>query len=613
MSQVINTNVMSLNAQRNLSQSGGRLATALQRLSSGLRINSAKDDAAGLAIANRMTAQINGLNQAARNANDGISLAQTAEGDLGAVTRSLQRIRELAVQSANATNSPTDRAALQAEVSQLIAEMDRTASASAFNGVQLLDGSFTAQQFQVGPNAGQTIIVDNIASSRAAALGQRDTAAYTGNTNAVTGADLAAGDLTVNGVGVVASGDAAAIAEAIGSISNDLEATATNAQTNVAWTDVVGTAGVTAVASSQALGALTVSGTTDADATNTFTLSFDNSGDGGSDTLDITITNTANDGTGVIGDLAAAFVTAGFVDVGGTGTVNGYSLDLGGQASITDALTNDTLTVQRADGIEFAISEDSTGMSNAPAFANGSATTTNGTQAVAGVAPNYTLSVNGVDLDFTAVAADGTISEADLVSVIDAQTTGITISGNGDGTFDISTDDGSNIVLVQAGTDAAAEGLAGGAGTTTLRGVVTSITSYNAALEIGGNDTAAAGLGGAPASTALSGTLAGTTIAATDVSTVDGANAAIISVDAALDTINSSRAQLGAIQSRFESVVSALQTTSENLSAARSRIQDADFAAETAALTKDQILQQAGISILSQANAQPQLVLSLLQ
>lgn len=165
MAQVINTNIASLNAQRNLNRSQGMLATSLQRLSSGLRINSAKDDAAGLAISERFTAQIRGLNQAARNANDGISLSQTAEGALGEVTNNLQRIRELAVQSANATNSASDRQAMQKEVSQLIAEIDRVATTANFNGVQLLDGSFTSQKFQVGANVGETIIVDSVVNA----------------------------------------------------------------------------------------------------------------------------------------------------------------------------------------------------------------------------------------------------------------------------------------------------------------------------------------------------------------------------------------------------------------------------------------------------------------
>ena len=183
MPQVINTNIASLNAQRNLNTSQGMLNTSLQRLSSGLRINSAKDDAAGLAISERFTAQIRGLNQAARNANDGISLAQTGEGALAEVTNNLQRIRELAVQSANATNSASDRAALQQEVDQLVAEIDRVATQTNFTGVNLLDGSFSSQVFQVGANVGETIEVSGLASARASSLGQyagfsrRDTSA----------------------------------------------------------------------------------------------------------------------------------------------------------------------------------------------------------------------------------------------------------------------------------------------------------------------------------------------------------------------------------------------------------------------------------------------------
>ena len=161
MAQVINTNIASLNAQRNLNSSQSALHTSLQRLSSGLRINSAKDDAAGLAISERMTTQIRGLNQAARNANDGISLAQTAEGALSEVTNNLQRIRELAVQSANATNSASDRSALDAEVQTLIAEIDRVAADTTFNGVALLNTAATLS-FQVGANSGETVDVDTV-------------------------------------------------------------------------------------------------------------------------------------------------------------------------------------------------------------------------------------------------------------------------------------------------------------------------------------------------------------------------------------------------------------------------------------------------------------------
>ena len=211
MPQVINTNVASLNAQRSLNMSQSALATSLQRLSSGLRINSAKDDSAGLAISERMSAQITGMNQAVRNANDGISLAQTSEGDLAQITHNLQRIRELAVQSSNATNSASDRAAMQTEVTQLVAEIDRVATNSSFNSVKLLDGTFTAQTFQVGANstANDRITVASITSARSSALGVGSGSSYsTTAAGAAVGATaLVAGGLSINGylVGAAAS------------------------------------------------------------------------------------------------------------------------------------------------------------------------------------------------------------------------------------------------------------------------------------------------------------------------------------------------------------------------------------------------------------------------
>jgi len=225
MPMVINTNVMSLNAQRNLTTSQSQLSTALQRLSSGLRINSAKDDAAGLAISERFTTQIRGLNQAVRNANDGISLAQTGEGALAEITNNLQRIRELAVQSSNATNTNSDRAALQAEVTQLLNEIDRVANQTSFNGVKLLDGSFTGAVFQVGANAGETITVTSVADANVAALGsvsQLTGAALSVAASSLTGfaTAIAAGGVTINGVDIGAIGGASSSAERAGQLVN---------------------------------------------------------------------------------------------------------------------------------------------------------------------------------------------------------------------------------------------------------------------------------------------------------------------------------------------------------------------------------------------------------
>ena len=384
MAQSINTNVASLNAQRNLNRSQGLLNQSLERLSTGLRINSAKDDAAGLAISERFTTQIRGLNQAVRNASDGISLSQTAESALGELTNNLQRIRELAVQSVNATNSASDRAALNAEVIERIAEVDRIAKQTNFNGVKVLDGSFGTATFQVGANVGETISVSLTTDVTSSAIG-------TVNTNATNGTFLM----------------------------------------------------------------------TDVDPLNFVTLEF---GDG-----------TTADEYGTV-DIAA-------------GSSVQEAADQINQANITGI----SAFVNAADELQV----------------------------------------------LTDVAGDVTFTET-----------------------------------VAAGTN-----------TVGLTGITTA------------DETAAAA----------------TTLEGLGVDTVANANFAIARIDSALTDVNGLRGNLGAIQNRFESTIVNLQTVSENLAASRGRIQDADFAAETAALTKAQILQQAGVAVLSQANAQPQLALSLLQ
>jgi len=379
MAQTINTNVASLNAQRNLNRSQGLLNQSLERLSTGLRINSAKDDAAGLAISERFTTQIRGLNQAVRNASDGISLAQTTESALGELTNNLQRIRELAVQSVNATNSASDRAALDAEVQERIAEVDRIAKQTNFNGVKVLDGSFGTATFQVGANVGETISVSLTTNVTAAALG------------------------TIN-------------------------------------------------------------------------------------------TNTE-----------VAYVMAG--------------------ANAID--------------VEFGTAADA-------------------------------------DFYGTATVAAGSTAQEAADSINSANVAGIAAFVNDSGNLQVVNSNGANVVIDEAGA----------AGSDTL------------------------GLEGTTGDEAVSAT---TTLAGVAVDTVGDANFAIARIDSALTAVNGLRGNLGAIQNRFESTIVNLQTVSENLAASRGRIQDADFAAETAALTKAQILQQAGVAVLSQANAQPQLALSLLQ
>lgn len=451
---VINTNLQSINAQRNLFRTQKGLDVSLQRLSSGLRINSAKDDAAGLAISQRFTSQIRGQTQAIRNANDGISLVQIAESSLVEVTNNLQRIRELSVQSANATFSDTDRQALQQEVGELIQEIDRVGRSTNFNGVKLLDGSFANKVFQTGDQVGDNISISGKINTTKAGL-RLTTATATQQGTAVGTTDLVAGDLVVNDldVGAVAA-DAKAIADRIATLKSSLSATATNTQAGITFG---------------------------------------------------TVTAPADQSEYLL-------------------KLDGNAVNLTYGADVT------------AQDVADAINEIS----------------------------GYTATV---------VAGDLTITKAD----------------------------GSNFTLEESGTAAAADGLA--AATTTYRGTV-SVTSTDEALTIAGNDPAKAGLA-AESITQATNTLR--------IDTVAGAEAMITAVDAALSQVNSNRASLGAVQNRFDSVVTSLQTSIESLSAARSRILDADFAAETANLTKNQILQQAGIAMLSQANQLPQNILSLLR
>lgn len=476
MAQVISTNVAALNAQRNLNKSQDGLQVALQRLSSGLRINSAKDDAAGLAISQRFTAQIRGLDQATRNANDAISLSQTAEGALAEVTNNLLRIRELAVQSANATNSATDRTALQSEAAQLVAEVDRLAVATKFNGVSLLDGTFTSQQFQVGADANQTISVSSISSARSTALGAAYSASMTGT--AVVAA-LDTGDLTVNSVAIAAS--------------------------------------------------------------------------------------------------------SGFADTAGRTSDSAYAI---------------------ARAINAASGTNVTATANATAVAGG---TTSVTATSAG-----TITINGVTTagyTATGTAATDRAAITQLINDISAAT-GVTATDDGTG-IDLAAADGRNIVHSVTQTAATwTAAVVGLAAATTTRSTVTLTTTSSAGITLGGATETDAGFTNNQTATA---SLTGVSLSNLSIASVSGANTALATVDAALATISSTRGDLGAYQNRFASAVASLSTTSENLSAARSRIQDADFAAETAALTRNQILQQAGTAMLSQANSLPNNVLSLLR
>ena len=464
MSQVISTNIASLNAQRNLNSSQANLQTSLQRLSSGLRINSAKDDAAGLAITERMSSQIRGLNQAARNANDAISMSQTAEGNLTEISNVLQRMREIAVQSSSDSNTQADRNSLQLEVSQLTLEINRISASAQFNGKNLLDGTFGTASFQVGANAGQTISLSiGNASTLSLGLGSAITTSSASSTSTIANA----GGMTLGGVTIGASvTDGVSY---VGGLKDDTTGTSSALSLANAINLQKTASGVSAIAKTE-------------------------------------ITSAAVDGS----EILAGTLKINGVDIGGV---------VAGAADATGLIAQINLKSSQTGVTAEAVSSD---------------------------AAMYKL-----------VAADGRNID---VSAGDLDKTGLDVS-----------------------------------------------TTYGQVTITGHSDYAV--------SNGVAGIVNGTYQATggPDVTTGISAGESITILDAALSQINSQRAVLGTIQSRFDSVISNLQTTSENLSAARSRIRDTDFAAETASLTRNQILQQAGVAMLAQANALPSSVLALLK
>jgi flagellin len=601
MASMINTNISSLNAQRNLTTSQSSLATSLQRLSTGLRINSAKDDAAGMAISSRMTSQINGMNVAARNANDGISLSQTAEGGLASATDLLQRMRDLAVQSANGSNSDTDRASIQSEVTQLKDEIDRVAKGTSFNGLNLLDGSFTAQTFQVGANAtsADRIQIDKIANLQTSSLGS-GLSGSSSLTGGFTTAALAAGDLTLNGVQV---GDTKAGSQ------NGQTASSAYALAQAINT-VGGQSGVTAKANATTASEITVTGavaTAGDVAANSFSINGVSIG--------AISAGVAFDGT-TTPPVAGGPTTAIAQGANVAEAINKLSDKTGVTASVDDTgavqLTSTKgadITIKVEGAYAAATLLTDTGLVGTAA---GVVTTAAGpTDAAAGYAAGD-FKINGVEIGAIAGATSVPGQAANTVAAINLQSgkTGVTAAANAiTGAISLTAADGRDIKLEDGNSTAL---LATGIAAATFTGSVTLSSSNVNGIVVGGSADENAGLH------AFEGMVAPTqkstnTVSSVDVSTASGALEALSTIDAALSSVNSSKAALGAYQNRFTAVVSNLQATSENLSASRSRIQDADFASETASLTRGQILQQAGTAMLAQANSLPNGVLALLR
>ncbi|SKB91903.1 flagellin [Luteibacter sp. 22Crub2.1] len=491
MALTINTNIMSLNAQRNLSTSQTKLSSAIERLSSGNRINSAKDDAAGLAISTRFTTQINGLNRAVQNANDGISLSQTTESALDEVTNNLQRIRELAVQSTNASNSSSDRAALDAEVQQRLSEVTRIATQTNFNGMKVLDGSAQNLSFQVGANVGEVITVGLDKGMKSNQVGQLASQTVDVSSNFTVAADAAATKGTF-------TSDAFTGANYTGAAAKTFKVGNTNITLN---TDLSGdTDGSATAAAIQAQ--LTSAGDT----------SVAVSAAGGK------VVFTA----GTAGAGAAPAPTGAGAAIFGTGTaVAGTDAVKAGDAkSLTIAAGAAGASIQLADGTNFSLAgtyKDAQGLADAVNSKSGS----------------------GISAYVSSDGKSLTISSA----------TGYTVSGT------------------QAGT----------------LGITTQAVSTTS------------------------------TLADSSVKTVDDANKTINRIDAALQSVSDLRSTLGAVQNRFESTISNLQNISQNLTSSKSAITDADFAQETANMSSAQILQQAGVSVLAQANQSQQIVTKLLQ
>jgi flagellin len=491
MAATINTNVASLTAQRNLGMNQTSLNTSIQRLSSGLRINSAKDDAAGLAISERFTSQIRGLNQAVRNANDGISLAQVTEGALGAAGNILQRVRELAVQSANASNSAGDRQALQQEVGQLVAELDRISQTTEFNGQKLLDGTFGTAQFQVGANANQTIV---------AATANLRTSVY-GNNQNLASAGVASGASA--GAANNVAGGTAAISGYLGTGTLTIGANATAKTTADQINALKASTGVTATARTEVrLAGFSAAGS--------YTLQLT-----GDNTTARSVSFTLSSTTGT--DRLSAAVSA----------INEQSAKTGINASLS------------SDGTQILLTNET--------------------------GSNITV-------------ADTTVANAAAVTVTSYNAAGASVGA-----------------AVTLASDATAD-------TATAGGYITLDSDKSFAVNAQANN-----------GQLLSGGSDLKKVSDLDVSTFSNATNALKTVDSALAFISGERAKLGALQSRFETSIASLQITSENLSASRSRIQDADFAAETANLSRAQILQQAGTAMVAQANQIPQGVLSLLK
>jgi len=564
MALTVNTNITSLGVQKNLNRASDALGTSMSRLSSGLKINSAKDDAAGLQIANRLTSQVKGLAVGVKNANDGISIAQTAEGAMQESTNILQRMRELALQSANGSNSDDDRASLQQEFTALTGELNRIASTTTFGGRNLLDGSFGSTSFQVGANANETIsfgmgnlsatgLKGTYSEANVAGVATQMKASVTGSLNYQVGGAFttttADETLTLNGTDIaLATGT-----DIDGAIA------AINAKTS--------DTGVTAIKDSAGELQLT--------SKKAFTASASSAG-----------VIAGISGTEVTAAKNTKLNNAAEISINGVSIALAAQDPLGGATSVVSKINAETantgVTASLTSDGRLQLDSTDAGVATGKAItlADGSGASGAGTLAALGLSAgttetkltaNTSLNINGVEVKFN---QGSTMDE--IISSINSASTGVTASK-------VTTAGADKISLFSDKDIKISEGSAG-----------TGLTMLGLTA---GSTTAAA---------------QNTTMSDLSILTADSSQQAVQALDSAIQQVDSQRAQLGAVQNRFNSTVSNLQSISENSTAARSRVQDADFASETAELTKQQTLQQASTAILSQANQLPSSVLKLL-
>lgn len=580
MPLVINTNVASLNSQRQLMNSGNALDRATERLSSGQRVNSAKDDAAGLAISNRMTSQIRGLDQAIRNANDGVSLVQTAEGALQEVTNMLQRIRELSIQSANGIYNDDDRKTLDAEVQQLKKEMDRISETTSFNGQKLLDGTMKGTFLQVGSQANETMDVSIGSFSTTSMGGTSGDIVGEPTTNGLTAlTDLAAGDLIVNGVplSLIPAAPAPTLNDALKIWNGDLDGKGASVTSLVQYTAAGSGSGVLRAPSE------------------TLTIAYTD-GNGLTQSYELTGTNSMKD------------------------LVNKINAETGVEATITDS---GKLVLTAPGGTSLVVTDSSTG-----GGASGAGVTT-------AVTTNFSLVFNDESADNRGVVVQAAAAAvpAELAALgIDAQDANGNLLGTAVAGAAVTLQEGDLIInnvpigkitgVNTAATDLAEAvrvinlssdktgvvAFAGGTGQIALR------SANGEAISIKYGDTATPAniiaLTGFQERNATEGV---GSVASIKIDTYEGAQRAIGIVDKALEQVNATRADLGAVNNRLDFTMSNLANVSEKTSASRARIMDADFAAETAALSRAQVLQQAAQAMLAQSNARPEQVLQLLR